>query len=262
MLDFSSRDLVEGSVGTSSKGNQRKWRTRDGSMYIKECFIYQGKCWRDDLVEIIASRYASFCNLSGFEVPVLPQEPCTVDGRPAVCSVNFCAPTQVFIPFKRLCDRAGMELLDYLRTPPNDNLSFLSAVFMSLTGLNAYHYLLAMATLDVIVGNEDRHYNNFGVLYDHADQRFDLAPLFDFGLGMFEHDRRYEGHSYKECIQLMQCKPFALENSRLVDFLQESHQDFLRSFLPPRIDPLMFTFPSEKAESYFRNRNILLGVHL
>ena len=58
MLSFSSADLVEGSVGTSSKGNQRKWRTRDGRYYIKECFSYQGKNWRDDMVELVATTYA------------------------------------------------------------------------------------------------------------------------------------------------------------------------------------------------------------
>lgn len=262
VLSFNSSDLVEGSVGTSSKGNQRKWRTRDGVYYIKECFFYQGVHWRDDLVELVATSYAEMCNLAEFEVFVLHQMPCTVDGRPAVCSQNFCSPTQVFIPFKRLCDREGLEIPDYLRSSPSDNLHLLSSLYMALTGLNAHYYLLAMAALDAIVGNEDRHYNNFGVLYDLREQSYSLPPLFDFGLGLFEHDRRYEGLPYKERIGLMQCKPFVLDNNELISFLNEQYPDFLKEFLPRSIQVSSFTFPSAEAESYFRNRNIMLGVPL
>lgn len=262
MVAFKSDDLLEGSVGTSSKGNQRKWRTRDGVYYIKECFFYQGRHWRDDLVELIATSYAEMCNLDEFDVPVLHQMPCTVDGRPAVYSENFCSVTQVFIPFKRLCDREGIEIPDYLRSDPGNNLSLLSSLYTALTGLNAHSYLLAMATLDAIVGNEDRHYNNFGTLYDMSTQNYSLPPLFDFGLGLFEHDRKYDGLPYKERIGLMQCKPFVLDNNQLISFLREQHSDFLKSFLPRSIQVSNFTFPSEEAESYFRNRNLLLGVEL
>ena len=262
MLYFNSEYLVEGSTFTSSKGNQSKWQTRDGSLYIKECFYYQGRVWRDDLVEIIASKYASFCALEDFGVCVLKQEACTVDGRQAVCSKNFCTPTQVFIPFKRLCDKNGISIPNYLQSSPKDNFALLSSLYTAFTGLNAHYYLLAMAVLDSVVGNEDRHYNNFGVLYDTSDKSYSLPPLFDFGLGLFEHDARYDGLSYKSCIQLMQCKPFTLENDRLISFLAEEHKDFLSAFLPLSIEVSDFVFPSENAESYFRNRNILLGVKL
>lgn len=262
MLSFSSADLVEGSVGTSSKGNQRKWRTRDGRYYIKECFSYQGKNWRDDMVELVATTYAQQCNLGEFGVTVLEQVACEVDGRPAVCSENFCSASQVFVSFKRLCDSAGLGVPDYLQAGPEDNLSLIAELYMALTGLNAYQYLLVMATLDTIVGNEDRHYNNFGVLLNLRDKSYSLPPLFDFGLGLFEHDRKYEGLPYKERIALMQCKPFVLENDRLVSFLRANHSDFLHTFLPASVRVSSFEFPSEEAESYFRNRNILLGVSL
>ena len=49
-----TQDMLQLSTASSSKGNQRKWLTRDGR-YVKEQFFYQGKYWRDDLVEIIAS---------------------------------------------------------------------------------------------------------------------------------------------------------------------------------------------------------------
>lgn len=259
---FNPADLVNGSAVTSSRGNQGKWRTRDSTLYIKERFFYQGKAWRDDLVELVASQYAQRCNLSAYEVEVLEQVPCTVDGRPAVCSENFCSGNQVFVSFKQLCDSFGMPVPDYLRSSPAENLCALASTYMTLTGLNAYPYLLTMATLDAIVGNEDRHYNNFGALLDTNTRSYSLPPLFDFGLGLFEHDRRYEGLSYKERIKLMQCKPLTVDNDELVSFLVEEHGEFLRGFLPESIDVSDFKFPSEEAESYFRNRNIRLGVRL
>ena len=56
--------------------------------------------------------------------------------------------------------------------------------------VNYTDYLIVMAIIDFLIGNEDRHLNNFGVLTD--DSTYRLLPLFDFGLGLFEHDRRYE----------------------------------------------------------------------
>ena len=55
MLRFRESDLVSGLYGTSTKGNQRKWRTRDGKYYIKENFFYLDRYWRDDMVEVVAS---------------------------------------------------------------------------------------------------------------------------------------------------------------------------------------------------------------
>lgn len=36
----------------------------------------------------------------------------------------------------------------------------------------------------------------------------EVAPLFDFGLGLFEHDIDYHGRRLEECISRMSKKPF------------------------------------------------------
>ena len=47
---------------------------------------------------------------------------------------------------------------------------------------------------------------NFGVLYDGIG--YEIAPLFDFGLGLFEHDVFYKELPLEQCIQKMTKKPF------------------------------------------------------
>lgn len=63
---LNTNSMIPLSLEGSSKGNQRKWLTRD-DCYVKEQFFYQNKYWRDDLVEIIASE---LCLQLGFDVVV------------------------------------------------------------------------------------------------------------------------------------------------------------------------------------------------
>lgn len=63
-----------------------------------------------------------------------------------------------------------------------------------------------MTIIDFLVGNEDRHFFNFGTLYD--GNNYKVAPLFDFGLGLFEHDVYYKNLTLEQCITKMSKKPF------------------------------------------------------
>ena len=115
-----------------------------------------------------------------------------------------------------------------------------------------------MSILDFLVGNEDRHLNNFGVLFNGKDYK--LAPLFDFGLGLFEHDRRYESEPFRECLQLMESKPFHRNNEEVINFIRANYG--VDKYLPKKFDLRKCEFPSLKAESYLLNRCKILNVEL
>lgn len=63
-------------------------------------------------------------------------------------------------------------------------------------------------TLDYLTLNEDRHNGNFGFIYNYADKKFRLAPIFDNGNSMFSL-KHVEGMNYSEQLDMYaKSKPF------------------------------------------------------
>lgn len=255
---FDVKNLQSLQLGSSSKGNQRKWYSEEDNYFIKEQFFYQGKFWKDNQVEVIASVIASQMNL--FEVSVLQQQACDIiDGGYVTHGVysKMFGENKRFVSYKRLLS-VNNQYFDQ-NTPIADKWVSVIQNVKSCTGLDYVNYLLVMSLLDYLVGNEDRHLNNFGVMQDDSG-RFSLAPLFDFGLGLFEHDRVYEGMPFRECVKKMQCKPFNRDNQKVIDWLKDQYD--LQQFFNGAIDLTECEIPSAKAGSYLRNRCRYLGLEL
>lgn len=241
-------------LDTSSKGNQRKWLV--DNMYVKEQFFYQGKYWKDDQVEVIASTIAKQMINSS---PVAQQELCEIHHASGSitkgsCSHNFCEEDERFLSFNRLCLLLHEDILLYkdYKDRYQKAIEILNRVCKC-----GELYLNTMILLDYLVGNEDRHLNNFGVIATGTG--FRVAPLFDFGLGLFEHDLRYNGEPFRECLKMMQSKPFSRDNQKIVDFILTRGATAL---LPATIDLSSVQIPSAKAGSYIRNRCSILGIEL
>lgn len=111
-------------------------------------------------------------------------------------------------------------------------------------------YLIIMSLLDFLVGNEDRHLNNFGLLT--ADNSYRLAPLFDFGIGLFEPDMRYQNTPFRDCLGMMECKPFSSDNQETIDFIKSQYD--IDKYLPDKFSLKDIEIPSPKAGSYILNR--------
>ena len=252
---FYTKDLRNLQLVSTSKGNQRKWIFPEENLWIKEQFQYQERLWKDYLVEIIASTIAKQMNT--YNIWVIQQKHCLIyDGdikRHGVYSKDFGNGNN-FISFHRILNDKGILFPDYQK-PIEAKWDFTLDILSALIGKDAVDYLVIMTIIDYLVGNEDRHINNFGIMSD-----FIAAPLFDFGLGLFEHDRRYENCSFQECLQLMECKPFDADNQKVIDFL-DSRYDFHR-YLPEKLDLSDCEIPTSKAGSYLRNRCRKLGIDL
>lgn len=254
---FETKDLVEIQLNSTSKGNQRKW-IADNTFMIKEQFFYQNVYWKDYLVEVIASTIASqmTCNV----ISVLEQRECIIRDsvtdaiRHGVYS-SLWDKNLRFVSYSRLCD----EVFDNKDTIEN-KWNIVIETIKNATGLDCTEYLIVMSLIDYIVGNEDRHLNNFGVFYNESTYRFEIATLFDFGLGLFEHDRLYEDLSFRKCVESMQCKPFYKNNEKVIDWISLNYD--IGKYFKNGIDLSNVVIPSPKAGSYLRNRCIHLGVHL
>lgn len=219
-LNDSSIVLLENK--STSKGNQNKYYDLNNHLYIKEQFFYQGVYWKDSYVEYIVSRLSKMTDTLG--IKIVHQKVVTLsNGKLACVSKDFCYNT----------DYEWISLGRLLNKLPIKELGKSYKVFTTLVNLvkdkcniDITDYLIVMIVFDYLIGNEDRHYNNIGVLRNQVTGEFSIAPLFDFGLGLFEHDLRYRGKQLNNAILLMEGKPFHNDLSKPVSMLLNTcHRD-------------------------------------
>lgn len=257
---FNASDLLSLQCRSTSKGNQMKWYDSKNDIYIKAQFYFQDKFWRDDLVECVAAQLGKQFCLTDKRVQILEQSPCKIDlGYNTIYGVyskNFCTQGEVFVPFSRILSAKKIQF------PYSGSIEtkwiFALDTLNNLTKSDCSDYLLVMSLLDFLVGNEDRHLSNFGIIY--CDGKFRSSPLFDFGLGLFEHDRKYENLPLKQCISKMECKPFARHNEDLIAFISDKYD--IQKYLPEKFDLTGIELPSLKASSYILNRAKILNVEV
>lgn len=202
---FYEKNMISLQLGSTSKGNQDKWRDVDRNLFVKGAFWYQGRYWKDYLVEVIASEIGDQLNLS--DVIVVKQYLCSIVLKDGM-SVNGCFSDDFsvkgkFVPFKKLMKKLNVERFEGTLEEKFDTVLGWYAKYYNV---NAVNYVIAMFLIDYLVANEDRHYNNFGILDTQNGFRF--APLFDFGMGLFEGDVEYELSSYDEAKKQLLSKPF------------------------------------------------------
>lgn len=192
---FHKKDCIALDLQSSSKGAQRKWLSGDKKFLIKEQFYYQLRYWNDDLVEVIASSIGKQLHINCME-----QWLGNISGQD--CSFSYYWGDKKFIPFGRLEHYRGIEEISDVV----DKIKYTVELLNDNTHLDFTQYLADMTVLDFLVGNEDRHLFNFGALYNGMD--YEVPALFDFGLGLFEHDVYYKSLTFEQCLAKMSKKPF------------------------------------------------------
>lgn len=241
---FDKQDCIELDIHSVSKGAQKKWLSKDRLFLIKERFYYQLRFWNDDLVEVISSIIGRQLGINCLE-----QFLGRISGRD--CSYSAYWGEKRFIPFGKL--KGANEIYEY--SDVIDRIKFTIDLLNSNTHLDLTDYLGKMTLLDFIVGNEDRHLFNFGVLYDGSG--YEVAPLFDFGLGLFEHDVYYKGLSIEQCIQKMSKKPFHDWNQALNYFAEITELPKKTTIqIPEKL------LPNSLAEPYLRYSLKTLGMEV
>lgn len=245
---FNSKELISLQLDSTSKGNQPKWYDKTNDLYIKGQFYYQNKYWRDDLVEKIASTLGEQLPLTDKNVTVLRQDLCEIqrsdDLIKGVYSKNFCENAERYISVARIMQ---LQKVEFPFTQDIEAKWFFALDIMNrLVKEDCTDYLITMSILDYLVGNEDRHLNNFGLLTDNDYYR--LAPLFDFGLGLFEHDKKYLNEPFRDRLGLMECKPFSADNKETIDFIKSNYD--IDKYLPDKFDLTNVELPSTMAGAY------------
>lgn len=115
-----------------------------------------------------------------------------INGINGCCSDNFLGDEESFVTIYRLYSNVyGGDIAENLaRMEYDDSIEFVLRFVKEQTSLDLHRYLANIFTLDRIILNEDRNFNNFGVIFD--GKQFREAPIFDNGKSLFVGNGRVD----------------------------------------------------------------------
>ena len=187
-FDFVSPD------NTSDGNLQKRWKIIDG----KRCLLKSGSTpfRQQPFNEVIATL---IMNKLGIEH--VPYTITWIDNKPYSVCENFVTKDTELISAWRVLQ---------LRQKENHESSYLHYVnICKKLGVNIVPALDRMIVLDYIIANEDRHFNNFGLLRDaNTLEWIGAAPIFDSGTSLW-YDTPARGISIYD----IPCKPFKKKHS-------------------------------------------------
>lgn len=192
---YTSHDLFDlpssiNRVSSSPKGNQPKWET--GTKFYK-----QDNFPNESLAEYLISL---FLESSNCPVPFIPYRLETRD----ICSSPNYKPRYLMFPFAQMLtfeltfDESNQKVGKgsptfnswykrvWSRLSAEGRADYLVELFAKygVPQEESLAYLTAMVELDTLVFNTDRHFNNFGLIYDLEEQRYKPMFLFDQGFSL------------------------------------------------------------------------------
>lgn len=192
-------------------GYQIKGITSDRFFVIKSQIIKEGTLLDDWAVEIIAM---DICRQ--LDISYLKQRECNIiiDGKlyKGLKSQNFAADGYEFVPLTRLLLNIGYSVDGFEYFDTLNKLKW-CADKLSLAGeieyKNALKYMIDLSLVDSLVGNSERNLDNIGLLYNINTGKYEIAPVFNCGQGLFEHDEYRDTYlSYESAILTVAIKPY------------------------------------------------------
>lgn len=136
--------------------------------------------------------------------------PCLINGKYGCYSKNFLKENESFITLYRLYKNvSGRDLatvcskMDY-----DDAIEYVLNFVKEQTHLDIREYLANTFCLDMLILNEDRHFNNLGLIFNETN--FRPAPIFDNGKSFLIGNQRAKNYTaLKEKISTAYAKAFS-----------------------------------------------------
>lgn len=247
---------------STSKGNQPKWYLPNSQAFVKEAFFCQGKHWRDYICEELAYNVGI---QFGFDIAVT--KACLLSNKkPGSYSKSFLGSNESFESFHNMqksCSNIYIYIYiyikkDFMLLEPAEIFKALCNQYKETCSLDAEAYLSDMFLLDYLMGNEDRHLNNFGAVFDYSLKQYRFAPIFDNGLSLLEHSNRYEDMSAEVALYTTNQRPF---NTRF-DIVYKQIPHITNGTALRMCDLRKLVFPSQKAYEYFQKAAEVLSIPL
>lgn len=137
-------------------------------------------------------------------------KPCLINGKGGCYSKNFLKENESFITLYRLYKNvSGRDLaavcakMDY-----DDAIEYVLNFVKKQTHLDLHEYLANTFFLDMLILNEDRHFNNLGIIFN--EKNFRPAPIFDNGKSfLIGNQRAKKCNTLKEKISTAYAKAFS-----------------------------------------------------
>lgn len=160
-------------VSGSSVGTQEKYY-EDGYWYKINRNGYEGTA------EYLVSLVLACSNVDNYVV----YEPCTVNGRSGCRSKSFLQLDEKYISLHRLYSMAkGRDLTDDVMRIPDvaGREQYVIQFVRDVLGFDITEYLANILMLDALTLNNDRHFNNLGVVINETTDTVREAAIFDNG---------------------------------------------------------------------------------
>lgn len=199
---------------STSDGSQTKY-FKDGYWYKKDYFGGEGE------VEYLTSILLNNSNLKNDQF--VNYEQCIINEYKGCRSKNFLTQSSEFVTFYRLYKSIkGRNLAsDILEMSIHDRIKYVVNFVYNQTKLDIREYLANILYLDSIILNEDRHFNNLGVILQNG--KFKTAPIFDNGKSLFVGNYSYKNTlSIEENIKRACAKPFSGSYQEQLKYLQSN----------------------------------------
>lgn len=198
--------------GGSSDGMQIK--------YFKNHYWYKTDAFGEEgMIEYLVSGILQFSDLCKKEYVVYDMG--FINDKKGCRSRNFLEENQVFITFNRLhknTNGVGMNEAVNRLTKLQDKTDYVVKYINEVCNIDITDYLKKIFTLDYIILNEDRHFNNLGVIFD-GDGLYHPAPIFDNGKSLFCGNYSVKDNlSLEENYKRVVCQPFGFSHKKLYDY--------------------------------------------
>lgn len=223
MVDLNEFDQLKSE--SSSVGNQMKFS--DGLHWYKldNIFCYEG------LAEEFTSRFADciydFPHVQ-YQVEEFQLNGVVARGCKSQCMLSE---GQSFWSFKSIFEKYEQTFRMFIQFPDvATNIQNVADFIGKVTGLDVLQYIGRLLLFDSLICNEDRHWSNFGVLYN-SNGSFGIAPCFDNGSSLlcvnwsYKSNKDFEWNCERLCSS---AKPFSKFFDRQVEACEKLGVEPLR----------------------------------
>ena len=203
------------SIDGTSEGTQQK--------YFDKGFWYKQDVANEGVVEYLVSEFMKFTTLSPDDY--ILYEYGTINGRNGCRSKSFTTPDLSLTTFEKFHQQVMRRKLSDVICEIDDmesKITYVLDFFQKYLGLNVFNYLRNIFTLDLIILNEDRHFNNLAFMTDETDPenfKYMCAPIFDNGKSLLNGCIGYKPvFSIEENVRRITAKPFSGDHKKMFGY--------------------------------------------
>lgn len=157
--------------------------------------------------------------------------------RLGVISNNFERYGYQYISYNNILKRNNIDTnsKDYISLNAIDKMKYQVNIISTVCNIQpniVLKYIFDLTTIDMLVLNQDRHFRNFGVFWNNKKGIYEIAPIFDNGMGLFENDNMFDSlDKLSDCMRYSYIAPYGEDHFELLNMLKRTsaYKNYLNS---------------------------------